>query len=890
MPLTSGVSFGQFVIRSLLGSGGMGEVYLAHDTRLGRDVALKLLPADRAGDTERMRRFEFEARSASALNHPAIVAIYDLGQAESQPFISMELVQGQTLREILQQGPLAPRRALQVAATIADGLAKAHDAGIVHRDLKPENLMVSDDGFAKILDFGLAKLVDDADARVALDTMAAESTRPGTVLGTAGYMSPEQARGDAADSRSDQFSFGLVLYEMLTGRRAFERSTAVETLSAIIRDDPTPVAELNPSIPVPVRWIVERCLAKRPADRYGSTRDLARDLASARDHFSELTRSGSGATTALPVRRLASAGRRELVAWLAMTAMAIVTAGVIVRQALAPLPVVDRPVRFLLPAPEQVNFDSPFGMSPFAVSPDGRQLAFGGIGSDGTRRLWIHSFDSLVARLLPGTEGGVGPFWSPDGQDVGFFTVEHLKRTSIAGGDVVTICDARGGGGAVWNRDGVIVFAPGIDTPLFRVAAAGGTPTPITTLDPVREETGHVGPLLLPDGRFLFMAIDRENGTIFAASLDSTERTRLSIPASGFGFSAPDILFFLKDRTLLAQHLDLARLQLTGEPMRVAEGVSKIGLSAAFAVSPNGTVAYWSGARTVTQPTWFRRDGTAVGTLGTPAGYMNVAVSRDGRQAAVDRFDATPGIWLLDSARAGTRITFGGIYESTPVWSPDAKAFAFAAARNGPPSLYVQKVGAASEGDHLYGTASQTLFPQSWSHDGRFMAFVSMDPKTEADIWLLALSGERKPVPFLRTQFSETHARISPDGRWLAYVSNDAGRPSVYVTRFPEPGGKWHVSTAGGDFPVWRHDSRELYYRAPDGKLVAVPIGADNEFTPGEPVPLFEPRSAVGDLGFGTFYDVAPDGRFLINILVERTSPPVGVVLNWRADNQSTPR
>jgi dipeptidyl aminopeptidase/acylaminoacyl peptidase len=269
---------------------------------------------------------------------------------------------------------------------------------------------------------------------------------------------------------------------------------------------------------------------------------------------------------------------------------------------------------------------------------------------------------------------------------------------------------------------------------------------------------------------------------------------------------------------------------------------------------------------------------------------MNVAVSRDGRQAAVDRFDATPGIWLLDSARAGTRITFGGLYESTPVWSPDATAFAFAAARNGPPSLYLQKVGAASEGDHLYGTASQTLFPQSWSHDGRFLAFASMDRQTEVDIWLLALTGERKPVPFLRTRFSETHARISPDGRWLAYVSDDTGRPSVYVTRFPEPGGKWLVSAAGGNFPVWRHDSRELYYRAFDGKLVAVPIGSGADFTHGEPVPLFEPRAAIGDLGFGTFYDVAPDGRFLINILVERTSPPVAVVLNWRADDQSPPR
>ena len=319
-----------YVIRSLLGSGGMGEVYLAHDTKLDRDVALKLLPAELASDAERLRRFELEARSASALNHPAIVAIYDLGQAESQPYISMELVEGQTLRQILQAGPMPPRRALQVAAPIADGLAKAHEAGIVHRDLKPENLMVSHDGFAKILDFGLAKLVGDADARAALQTMTEKGTRPGSVMGTVGYMSPEQASGGTADNRSDQFSFGLVLYEMLTGRRAFSRPTAVETLSAIIRDDPPPVGQLNPSVPAPVRWIVDRCLAKSPADRYGSTRDLARDLASARDHFSELT--SSGATAVSAVAPAARVRRRELVAWVLVATLVLAAVGLMVRR------------------------------------------------------------------------------------------------------------------------------------------------------------------------------------------------------------------------------------------------------------------------------------------------------------------------------------------------------------------------------------------------------------------------------------------------------------------------------------------------------------------------------------------------------------------------------
>jgi Tol biopolymer transport system component len=857
----------------------MGEVYLAHDTKLDRDVALKLLPAELAGDAKRLRRFELEARAASALKHPAIVAIYDLGQAESQPYISMELVEGQTLRQILQAGSMPLRRALQVAAPIADGLAKAHEAGIVHRDLKPENLMVSHDGFAKILDFGLAKLVDDSDARVAVPTVTDGGTRPGSVMGTVGYMSPEQASGDTVDNRSDQFSFGLVLYEMLTGQRAFSRPTAVETLSAIIREDPTHVGQLNPSVPAPLRWIVDRCLAKNPADRYGSTRDLARDLASARDHFSELTSSGATAVSAAtPVVRTRP---RELVAWALVATVALAALAVVLRRSSATIGDSGRTVRFTISPPEGTNFAWSIGASPFAVSPDGRHLVFTVLG-DNKRSLWLRSFDSLVARALPGTEGAFGPFWSPDSLAVGFFTQNSLKRTSISGGDVATICEARFGGGATWNRDSVIVFAPAIDSPLFRVAAAGGSPTPVTTLDPVHEESAHMGPLFLPDGRhFLFSIAGRDNSGTYVASLDSPERKRVSLEPSMLGFSAPDFLFFIHDRTLMAQRLDLQRLELTGEPTRVAEGVDRLGPSAPFAVSPSGTIVYWTGDRVITQPTWFQRDGSAAATLGSPAAYMNVALSPDGRQAAFDRFDLTPGIWLLDRARdTATRATFGGIYESTPVWSPDGGAFVLAAARDTPPNLYLKRIGVAGDEERLIRNTLQS-FPQSWSPDGRFIAYVTVDPKTLADIWLVPTAGDRKPTPFIQTPFAEQHARISPDGRWMAYSSNESGRLNVYVTRFPDAGSKWPVSTNGGAFPVWRRDGRELFYRAPDGMLMAVPVAPGPDFAPGSPIPLFKPRAAIGGLGHGTFYDVAPDGRFLINIFVERTSPPATVVVNW---------
>ena len=714
-----------------------------------------------------------------------------------------------------------------------------------------------------------------------LQTVTEAGTRPGSVMGTVGYMSPEQAAGSTADNRSDQFSFGLVLYEMLTGRRAFSRPSAVETLAAIIRDDPPPIGQLNPSVPAPVRWIVDRCLAKNPADRYGSTRDLARDLASARDHFSELSGSGTTVTSAtVPVRK----SRRESFAWLLVGALVLTTIGLVVRQMREPSRPAGRPVRFALAPPKDVSFTWNIASSPFAVSPDGSHMAFSGIGADGRRGLWLQSFDSLVSRPIPGTEGALGPFWSPDNLAVAFFTKNQLKRVSIASGDVAIICEARFGGGGTWNRDGVIVFAPTIESALFRVAATGGIPTPLTVLDRAHGESAHVGPVFLPDGRhFLFGLIGGDAAGTYVASLDSSDRKRIPVEESKHGFSSPDLLFFMQNRTLMAQHLDLERLQLTGEPMRVAEGVDKLGPGAAFAVSESGTVVYWSGGRDITQPTWFQRNGTAAGTLGQPAAYMNLALSSDGRQAAIDRFDLTPGIWLLDATRGtATRTTAGGIYESTPVWSPDGAAFVFAAARDTPPNLYLKRIGTAGEEERLFRTTLQS-FPQSWSADGRFFAYVTVDPKTDSDIWVLPMGSDRKPKPFLQTQFAEQHARISPDGRWMAYSSNESGGGEVYVTRFPEPVGKWQVSTDGGGFPVWSRDGRELFYRGSDGTLMAVPIAAGSSFAPGAPIPLFKPQAAIGGLGLGTFYDVAPDGRFLINIFVERTSPPATVVVNWTA-------
>ncbi len=881
MALGGGTRIGHYEVGALLGSGGMGEVYRARDLTLNRDVALKLLPAQLSRDSDRLRRFEQEARAASALNHPAIVAIYELGHADEQPYIAMELVEGQTLRQMLARGPVPPRRVLQIAAQVSSALAKAHAAGIVHRDLKPENLMVSADGHAKILDFGLAKLMGDGATAANLATTIDHATRPGMVLGTVGYMSPEQASGAATDSRSDQFSFGLVLYELLAGRRAFQKATAAETLSAIIRDDPAPL-DLPQAAPWPTRWIVERCLAKSPDDRYASTQDLARDLANVRDHQADrLTPAGtpSGSRT----------GRREVLAWSSVVLLGAAVVGLILREGGGARPEPPPPVRFTVAPPTGGTFHLSIGQTPFALSPDGRQLAF--ISAvERRRQIWLRSVDSLEARAVAGTEGAASPFWSPDGSAIGFFASNKLKRVSVSGGDVVTLSDAGGGGGATWNRDDVILFAPSAETSLWRIPAGGGTATPVTVLDAAHGEAAHIAPVFLPDGRhYVFGVLSRDNAGLHLGTLDSAERTRLVPDATSVTVSDPDRLFFVRNHNLVTQRLDVEGRTVVGDPVLVAEKVAETGPTADIATSARSDVVYWSaGGMDVTQLTWVRRDGSAAGTLGPPGAYMNVRLSPDGRQAAVDRFDPEPGVWLIDVARGTpSRFAFGG-YNSTPVWAPDGRSFVFASARGTPPNLYVKRLDTQAEDRRVFHSTTQ-CFPQSWSRDD-LIAFVLIDRKTQGDIWLVPAAGGREPWPIIRTEFNETHGRISPDSRWLAYVSNESGSPAVYVTTFPKPAAKWRVSVGGGGWPVWRADSRELFYRAWDGKLMAVAVGVGSTFNAGAPTPLFTPGADPGPLGLGTYYDVATDGRFLINMFVERVVPPATVLLNWTPAPARAPR
>jgi Tol biopolymer transport system component len=876
MAFTAGTTIGPYVVRSALGSGGMGDVYLAHDARLGRDIAIKVLPAKYATDADRLRRFEQEARAASALNHPAIVTVHDFGSAETHPYLCMELVKGETLRQIIQEGPMPMRRLLSIAAQIADGLAKAHDAGIVHRDLKPDNVMVTPDGYAKILDFGLAKLVETShDA----ETIVSGGTQAGTVLGTAGYMSPEQAMGRPADARSDQFSLGVLLFEMVTGRRAFDRPTTVETLSAIVRDEVPSVQSLEPATPLPVAWLIDRCLQKTPADRYASTRDLARDLANARDHLSEMTAVAAASPRGGRRTRL---GARELAGWAAAAALAV-TALVINNSRATPSTRADV-IRFRLDPPAGARFASAFAGPTFALSPDGKHLVFMAV-SNRQSALWIQSFDSLQARPLPGTDQALGPFWSPDGKQIGFFTPSTLKRIAIDGVESRVIADAAGGGGgATWNADGVIVFAAGQDVGLSRVSAEGGPVTQLTRLDVSRNEGAHLSPVFLGDGKhFAFHIIGPENAGVYIASLDSPTPVRLMGKQSMLGYGAGH-LFFMLGRTLMAQRIDEAERRLAGEAIRVADDVASGPLSAGFSVSNNGTIAHWPGAFALSQPTWVSRTGEVLGTVGPAAAYEGVALSPDASEVAVDRFDAEPAILRLDMRGAITTVASGHTYQSTPLWSPAGGGLAYTAAIDTPPNLFFKRFDREGPDARLFFDRMMA-FPQGFSPDGRQLTYLTATPETGNDLWLLDMSGAPGPdgyprKPLLASRFDERYSRISPNGRWLAYCSDESGDMNVYVAPLAQPGLKRSVSSGGGRFPVWSRDGRELYY-ASKGQIVAIPVAEGEPLRLGAPSPLFEAGMTVGVLGFVTPYDVAPDGRFMINRFVERTSPPATVIMNW---------
>jgi Tol biopolymer transport system component len=912
MALTLGTRLGPYEILAPLGAGGMGEVYRARDTTLHRDVAIKVLPDLFANDAERLARFTREAQTLAALNHPNIAHIHGLESSGNVRALVMELVEGEDLSQRIARGPMPLDEALPIARQIAEALEAAHEQGIIHRDLKPANIKLRADGVAKVLDFGLAKAMESGasigDAGAANPTNSPTITSPamtmrGMILGTAAYMAPEQAKGKPVDKRADIWAFGCVLYEMLAGRRAFQGDDVSTTLAAVLLKDPD--WQVMPgSTPVALRRLLTRCLTKDPRARL-------RDIGEARVRIDELL-SGAPDEAGAPIITPAGSGWRRAVPWAAAGALALVAMLIAAVGALRPAGDVPQapPVQFTIAPPENTSFGGPpgggTGNAPHvAVSPDGQHVAFVA-RAQSTYQVWLRPVATLAARPIPGTEGGAFPFWSPDSRFIGFFADGKLKKVAIAGGPSVTLCDAPTGRGGTWSRDNVIVFSPsGIGTEhsgLLRVSSGGGVPTTATTVDPATGETHHRWPHFLPDGRhFLYTASTgtccppAKPAVVRIGSLDPNEAIVTLFQAESSASYASGHLLFARDETLMAQPFDLDTRQPTGGAFPLAEHVATEGSRYVGAsVSENGTLVYaHGGSQAALQLTWVDRAGGALGTVGDAAPYVNLWLSPDERRVAVAMATGSPtnlDIWIIDLARnVPLRLTFSPLSEGSPVWSPDGSRVAFESAQSGQASIRQRLVNGAAgdepllEGSTLPGSRMQNTTPSDWSADGRYLAYTQRTSSTTSDVWVLPLFGDRKAFPLLKTEFVETSGVFSPDGRWIAYTTNEAGQPNVYVQPFPGAGGKYQVSRDGGSHPVWRADGKELFYLGPDATLMAVPIDTTNLFDIGAPQALFP----TGAPRFNTsrVYAVTKDGkRFLVNSRPQQASgTPLTVVLNWTA-------
>jgi eukaryotic-like serine/threonine-protein kinase len=885
MPLAVSTRLGPYEILAPIGAGGMGEVYRARDTKLDRDVAIKVLPSALAENPERMARFEREAKTLAALNHPNIAAIYGLQDGA----IVMELVEGPTLAERLTTRPIPIDEALKIAAQIADALEAAHEKGIVHRDLKPANIKVPAEGAVKVLDFGLATAVQARDRESAdpanSPTLTIGATEVGVILGTAAYMSPEQASGKRVDKRADIWSFGVVLWEMLTGKRLFGAGeTPSHTLADVLRA-PIDFGKLPASTPASIAELLRRCL-----DRDVKTR--LRDIGEARVAIQRCDH------PALAERQpgIFRSRVRLLGPWI-FTAVAIASAAGIAfmrpRMSLPPAAA----VHFQLQPPENVTIAG--GIS---LSPDGRWLVFNGFGGDGQLGLWIRSLEGLENHMLPGTELPSGvPIWSPDSRFIAFTAEGKLKKIAVAGGSPQSICDEGGQvAGGSWTPDNRIVLGH-IQSGLQQVSANGGVPSPVTILGQSQREQGHLFPWILPDGRhFLYTRRGGPAGGIYIGSLDKKpeeQSLQKLLPDQSAAIFVPSnaldagrgkgYLLFTRESTLMAQRFDADGLQFLGEPVSLAEGIRTAGtgtVSTGFAASSNGVLTYLTGA-VAFDLTWFDRTGKSLGTIGAPGAHNMLALSHDGSQLASSR---DGDIWLLDIVRnASRRLTYERGIVGFPVWSPDGSRVAFSYGQNGAFDLYQKRANGTGEEELIFKSA-QPKNLNDWSRDGRFLLYSVIDPKTKSDLWELPLGDSRKPARVAGSEFFEGQGQFSPDGQWIAYVSDETGRDEIYIRPSlanASSAGGGIVSQGGGYQPRWRPDGKELFYFSSDRTIMAAELISGPALKVGVPKALFQ--APIGGAGVTTNvhrWDVAPDGqRFLLAVATKSvTTAPITIVVNWQ--------
>ncbi|HWZ83230.1 MAG TPA: protein kinase [Terriglobales bacterium] len=878
MTLPSGTKLGPYEIQSPLGAGGMGEVYRARDTRLERDVAIKVLPADLSSDPNLRQRLDREAKAVSKLSHPNICTLHDVGHQDGVDFLVMELVEGETLEQRLQKGPLPPDQTVRIAAQIADALARAHKLGFTHRDLKPANVMLTKAG-AKLMDFGLAKQSGPAPLATALTEMTMEHaklTSEGMLVGTFQYMSPEQLEGKEADHRADIFALGELIYEMATGKPAFVGKSRASLIAAILTTEPTPMESLQPMTPVSLGRIVRKCLAKDPDERWQSASDLAAELKWIAEGGSQ-----TSATVVAPPPRAAESRAGWILAALFLS-LAIVAGiawwtGGSHHQ------------------PRSMYFHAalPFAPNDVSLSADGRMLAMVGYTSAANDyTLWVSEVGSRRTTALEGTHGANYPFWSPDAKSLGFFADGKLKKIEIAGGQVQVLADAPNGRGGAWNRDGTILFAADALGPLLRISSSGGTPSEATKVDASRSEAGHRWPMFLPDGKhFLYLAANFSGrpgiNAIFVGSLDSTEKRFVVNSRANAAYSEPGFLIFLRDQTLVAQPFDLRNYSLSGEAHVLSNEVLIFPqvYRAAFSVAgPELLVAQTGNGVYQSQLTWFDRSGKSVGIAGKPSWYNNVQLAPDGKRIATDQTDQNGqniDVWVLDPARdASTRLTFDPALDTTPSWNPDGRQLVFSSNRSLDFKLYLKNADGSGVEQPIAEAGKSAFNSLDWSHDGKYIL-----TRRSNELWYFTLA-DRLQKPLVQGWVVKG-AQFSPDDRWVAYTSNESGTTEVYVAPFPGGNGKWQVSHGGATEPRWRKDGKELFFLSQDSKMMAVPVSLGGSFESGSPVALFQTHRRQAISSQDTYsYDVSADGqRFLIATQVdESTTAPLTVLLNWASE------